>query len=39
VAAQDGRIMVRSTTDLEGAMLEFGHDAWREWIARLKQHP
>jgi hypothetical protein len=39
VAAQDGMIMVRSTADPEGAMLEFGDDAWRAWIASLKQSP
>jgi hypothetical protein len=39
VAAQDGMIMVRSTTDPEEAMLGFGRDTWREWIASLKQRP
>lgn len=37
VAPERGGILVRSSTEPEGAILEFSHNAWREWISSVKQ--
>jgi Domain of unknown function (DUF397) len=37
VATQGDEILVRSSAEPEGAVLEFSHDAWREWISDVKQ--
>jgi hypothetical protein len=35
-ASASGRVLVRDTTDRQGAMLAFAPGAWREFAATLK---